>query len=331
MLEQDQVARVIEAALLASEQPLTVERLQALFGADEADRQTLRDALAQLEEDCRERGYELKQVASGYRFQVRQELSPWISRMWEERPPRYSRALMETLALIAYRQPVTRGDIEEVRGVAVGSNIVRTLLEREWVRVVGYKEVPGRPAMYATTKAFLDYFNLKSLDELPPLAEIRALTEPHVDELAQAGPEYAEGLPAPEPNAESEEGEDEKEGEDGGSQGDDKKSTRESDSDDRADDQVAEVNGDISTEAAVDADGGANIEAQVEDAEEGKAAVKGDTQATGNEASSDAPASNSNGHDAGDTGDENGVGGHASEIVHDEPARDAGTRSTGSA
>jgi segregation and condensation protein B len=193
-LDQPQVMRILEAALLAADQPLTVDRLVALFDEGEVDRQRVRDALGALEEACRDRGYELKQVASGYRFQVRQEFSLWISRMWEERPPRYSRALMETLALIAYRQPVTRGDIEEVRGVAVSSNIVRTLLERDWIRVVGYREVPGRPALYATTKAFLDYFNLKGLDELPPLAEIRALTEPHVDELVQAGPEYAEGL-----------------------------------------------------------------------------------------------------------------------------------------
>jgi segregation and condensation protein B len=194
MLEQDQVERIVEAALMAADQPLTLERLLALFGDDEADRQRVRDALSGLEARCLGRGFELKLVASGYRFQVRQELSPWISRMWEERPPRYSRALMETLALIAYKQPVTRGDIEEVRGVSVSSNIMRTLLERDWIRVVGYREVPGRPAIYATTKAFLDYFNLQSLDQLPPLAEIRALTEPHVEDLVHAGPEYAEGL-----------------------------------------------------------------------------------------------------------------------------------------
>ena len=147
----------------------------------------------ELEGECAGRGIELKRVASGYRFQVRQELAPWMSRMWEDRPPRYSRAVLETLALIAYKQPVTRGDIEQVRGVAVSSNIVRTLLERDWIRVVGYREVPGRPAMYGTTKTFLDYFNLKSLDELPTLPEIRALIEPIEAELAGAGPEYVEG------------------------------------------------------------------------------------------------------------------------------------------
>jgi segregation and condensation protein B len=203
MLDHEQIVRIIEAALLAAEQPLAVDRLLALFDEGEADRQAIRDAVEALEQGCASRGYELKLVASGYRFQVRQELSPWISRLWDERPPRYSRAMMETLALIAYKQPVTRGDIEEVRGVAVSSNIMRTLLERDWIRVVGYREVPGRPAIYATTKAFLDYFNLRSLDELPPLAEIRALTEPHVDDLVQAGPEYAEGLLGDVPEAQA--------------------------------------------------------------------------------------------------------------------------------
>lgn len=194
MMETEQVKRIVEAALLCADEPLTVDRLSRLFGEDESDRATVRDVLQTIEAECAPRGYELKRVASGYRFQARQDLSPWVSRLWDERPPRYSRALMETLALIAYKQPITRGDIEEVRGVSVSSNIVRTLLERDWVRVVGYREVPGRPAMYGTTKGFLDYFNLKSLDELPPLAEIRSLLEVHEDELVEAGPEYAEGL-----------------------------------------------------------------------------------------------------------------------------------------
>ena len=138
-----------------------------------------------LKKKSEHRGVELKKVASGYRYQVRQSLSVWVRRLWDEKPPRYSRALLETLALIAYKQPVTRGDIEQVRGVSVGQNIMRTLIEREWIRVVGQREVPGRPSMYGTTRAFLDYFNLKSLDELPPLAEIRALIEPAlvVDEV----------------------------------------------------------------------------------------------------------------------------------------------------
>ncbi len=193
MLEDQQIKQIVEAALLCTDEPLTIELLERIFAADECDRATLKAALERIEQDCAERGIELKRVASGYRFQVRQTLSPWMSRMWEDRPPRYSRAVLETLALIAYKQPVTRGDIEQVRGVAVSSNMVRTLLERDWIRVVGYREVPGRPAMYGTTKTFLDYFNLKGLDELPTLPEIRALIEPVEAELAGAGPEYFEG------------------------------------------------------------------------------------------------------------------------------------------
>jgi segregation and condensation protein B len=190
-LERNQIKQIIEAALLCAEQPLSNDQLFALFAEGECDRVVLRDLLEEIERDCADRGYELRHVASGYRFQVRQSLAPWMGRMWQERPPRYSRALLETLALVAYKQPVTRGDIEQVRGVSVSSNIIRTLLERDWIRVVGFREVPGRPAMYGTSKAFLDYFNLKSLDELPPLAEIKALLEPIEAELAEAGPEYA--------------------------------------------------------------------------------------------------------------------------------------------
>jgi len=193
MLENQRVKQIVEAALLCADEPLTIDLLERLFAEDECDKTMLKAVLEQIELDCAERGVELKRVASGYRFQVRQELAPWMSRMWEDRPPRYSRAVLETLALIAYKQPVTRGDIEQVRGVTVNSNMVRTLLERDWIRVVGYREVPGRPAMYGTTKAFLDYFNLKSLDELPTLPEIRALIEPIEAELASAGPEYLEG------------------------------------------------------------------------------------------------------------------------------------------
>jgi len=145
-------------------------------------RQAIRTALAEIEYALEGRGYELKRVASGYRFQIRQSMSPWVSRLKETRPPRFSRALMETLALIAYKQPATRGDIEAVRGVSVSPNIMRTLLERGWISVVGQRAVPGRPTLYGTTRAFLDYFNLRSLDELPPLSEIRALVDPHVAE-----------------------------------------------------------------------------------------------------------------------------------------------------
>ena len=170
------LVQILEGALMAAGEPLSLQRLSALF--DEFDRPSnddLREAIAEVDKRCQGRGYELVQVASGYRFQVRQHLSTWVGRLWQERPQRYSRALLETLSLIAYRQPITRGEIEEIRGVAVSSNIIKTLQERDWVRVVGHRDVPGRPAMYATTRQFLDYFNLKSLEELPPLAEIKEL------------------------------------------------------------------------------------------------------------------------------------------------------------
>lgn len=171
-----ELAVLLEAYLLAAGRPLSLERLAELFEEDgRPEPGQLRDALAILGRSCQGRAFELKEVASGYRLQVRERFAPWVGRLWEERPQRYSRALLETLALIAYRQPITRGEIEEVRGVAVNSNIIRTLQEREWVRVVGYREVPGRPAMLATTRTFLDHFNLKSLDELPPLAVLREM------------------------------------------------------------------------------------------------------------------------------------------------------------
>lgn len=170
------LVQIIEGALMAAGEPLSIQRLSQLF--DEFDRPSnddIRTAVEQVAARCEGRGYELKQVASGYRFQVRQNLSTWVGRLWQERPQKYSRALLETLSLIAYRQPITRGEIEEIRGVAVSSNIIKTLQERDWVRIVGHRDVPGRPAMYATTRQFLDYFNLKSLEELPPLAEIKEL------------------------------------------------------------------------------------------------------------------------------------------------------------
>ncbi len=168
--------QIIEGALLAAGRPVTVAQLADLFEEHERPENTaIRGALKEIAERCEGRGFELQEVASGFRYQVRQSLSPWVARLWHERPQKYSRALLETLALIAYRQPITRGEIEEIRGVAVSSNIIKTLHEREWIRVVGHRDVPGRPAMYATTRQFLDYFNLKSLDQLPALAEIRDL------------------------------------------------------------------------------------------------------------------------------------------------------------
>jgi segregation and condensation protein B len=170
------LVQIIEGALLAAGRPLTVAQLAELFDEHERPEGTaIREALSEAAARCEGRGFELQEVAGGFRFQVRQSLSSWVMRLWHERPQKYSRALLETLALIAYRQPITRGEIEEIRGVAVSSNIVKTLHEREWIRVVGHRDVPGRPAMYATTRQFLDYFNLKSLDQLPALAEIRDL------------------------------------------------------------------------------------------------------------------------------------------------------------
>ena len=176
MIDGDQLKGILEGAMLAAGEPLSVERMTRLFQENECpDAAAISAALQSLAQDCQGRGFELKEVGSGWRLQVRQDLSPWVGRLWEEKPARYSRALLETLALIAYRQPVTRGEIEGVRGVSVSSNIIRTLLDREWVRVVGHRDVPGRPAMYATTKGFLDYFNLKNLNELPTLEAIRDL------------------------------------------------------------------------------------------------------------------------------------------------------------
>lgn len=183
-MEQDQLNSIIEAALLAAAQPLSLTQLSALFGEEEKPAPgAIEKALEQLAEACVGRGVELREVASGYRYQVRQEVHPWVARLWTERQTRYSRALLETLALIAYRQPITRGEIEQIRGVAVSSNIIRTLEERDWIRVVGYRDVPGKPALLGTSRVFLDYFNLKSLDQLPPLAEIRDLEdlEPELD------------------------------------------------------------------------------------------------------------------------------------------------------
>ena len=177
-MEFEILKRIVEAALLASSAPLSLPQLFTLFAEDELpSHDDLARALDELARDSEGRGIELKEVASGFRYQVRPEVNPWVSRLWTERQTRYSRAQLETLALIAYRQPITRGEIENIRGVAVSSNIIKTLEEREWIRTVGHRDVPGKPELFGTTRAFLDYFNLKSLDELPPLAEIRDLSD----------------------------------------------------------------------------------------------------------------------------------------------------------
>jgi len=180
-MQQQQLKNVIEAVLMSAEKPLKVNDIEALFvgDTDMPSRNDIRKALQDLTEDYQGRGFELKEVASGFRIQVVQDYAEWVGRLWEEKPARYTRALLETLALIAYRQPITRGEIEEVRGVSVSSNIIKTLQEREWIKVLGHKDVPGKPALYGTSKTFLDYFNLKSLEDLPTLAELKDLDQIH--------------------------------------------------------------------------------------------------------------------------------------------------------
>ncbi len=185
-MSQEKVKNILEAAMFAAQRPLTVDDLAALFeGSDWApERKAIREALATLTEEWQERGIELVEVSSGFRFQVRKEFSGWLGTLWSERPPRYTHALLETLALIAYRQPITRGEIEDVRGVSVSPSIIKTLTDREWVRVLGHKDVPGRPELFGTTREFLDSFSLKSLDQLPPLRDIKDIDEMHDDLFA---------------------------------------------------------------------------------------------------------------------------------------------------
>lgn len=187
-MNSEMLRKIIEGAIMAAGKPIDIARLETLFEETERPpRDQIRAALEEIQAGYQDCGFELVQVASGYRFQVRQQLSEWVNRLWEEKPKRYSRAMLETLALIAYRQPLTRGDIEAVRGVAVSSDIIKSLQERDWVRVVGHRDVPGRPALYATTKQFLDYFNIKSLEYLPTLGDIKDFSELDPDlELALA-------------------------------------------------------------------------------------------------------------------------------------------------
>jgi len=178
LMDQDLINRIVEGALLAANQPLTLAQLHSLFPEDQpAPNGSVEQALEFLRGDCANRGVELVELASGFRYQVKADVHAWVSRLWTERKTKYTRATLETLALIAYRQPITRGEIEQVRGVAVSSNIIQALEEREWIRVVGHRDVPGKPALFGTTKAFLDYFGLKRLDELPPLSELRDIGE----------------------------------------------------------------------------------------------------------------------------------------------------------
>jgi segregation and condensation protein B len=182
-MNREKIKFIIEAVLMVSDKPLNIAQIEALFVKDmgEVDRELIKSAIEALQGDYRDRGIELKEVASGYRMQVRSEYAEWVNRMFEGRPPRYSRALLETLAIVAYRQPVTRAEIEDIRGVGISSTIIKTLQEREWIRVVGHKDVPGHPELLATTREFLDYFNLKKLSDLPSLSEIRELTKLNPD------------------------------------------------------------------------------------------------------------------------------------------------------
>jgi segregation and condensation protein B len=189
LMENAIVKKIVEAAILAAGQPLSLLQLHGLFLENEpVGSEAVAQAIEELRGDYADRGVELVEVASGFRFQVRSDVHPFVARLWTERQTKYSRALLETLSLVAYRQPITRAEIEQIRGVAVSSNMVRTLEEREWIRVVGHRDVPGKPALFGTTRQFLDYFNLKSLDQLPPLAEIRDIEElePQL-ELPEAG------------------------------------------------------------------------------------------------------------------------------------------------
>lgn len=195
-MNREKVKYIIEAALMVSEKPLSVTRLLSLFGQDseEVDRSIIREALDELQQDYVGRGIELKEVASGFRIQVNGDYADWVNRLFDERPPRYSRALLETLAIIAYRQPLTRAEIEDIRGVSVSSSIIRTLQEREWIRIVGHRDVPGKPELLATTSEFLDYFNLKKLSDLPTLSEIK--------ELSQVNPDLFDSLEEQQPTDE---------------------------------------------------------------------------------------------------------------------------------
>jgi segregation and condensation protein B len=215
-MDPAEIKHFIEAALLAAGRPLNVEQIQSLFdGRMTPERSEIRQAVTTLNEEYEGRGILISEVASGFRVQVRSGMADQLQKLWEERPPRYSRAMFETLALVAYRQPITRGEIEEIRGVSVSSNIVRTLLEREWVRIVGHRDVPGRPEMFGTTKFFLDYFGLKKLDDLPPLADLSdweslrvQLNLPEVEEEAGEGDSEGTDLPVLYPEIPAEEADD---------------------------------------------------------------------------------------------------------------------------
>lgn len=196
----EKLKNILEAALMAADAPLAIGQLQAMFeeDADRPDKTAIRQALEELAGNYEHRGVELREVASGFRFQVCRDYAPWVNRLQEEKPQRYSRALLETLAIVAYRQPVTRGEIEDIRGVSISSSIIRTLQEREWIRVVGHRDVPGRPELLATTRQFLDYFNLRKLSDLPPLSEIKDFEKINPDLFESLDPGQNEAAPVQE-------------------------------------------------------------------------------------------------------------------------------------
>jgi len=194
---ENKLIQIIEAALLSASRPLKIEEIQRLFPKGQTpDKEDIKDTLNEIEELCANRGVELKRVSSGYRMQVKQSLSEYIAKLWEEKPQKYTKATLETLALIAYRQPITRGEIEEIRGVSVGTQLIRGILERGWIKIVGQRDVPGRPSLYATTKEFLDYFGLQHLRELPDLPDL-----PDVDSIDMELP-LEEEKEHPEPQSE---------------------------------------------------------------------------------------------------------------------------------
>jgi segregation and condensation protein B len=257
-MEIAELKRILEAAILAANTPQTLVQLNDLFGDDNPPGvDSIHAAIELLQSDYADRGVALVEVASGWRFQVRPEMQVWVSRLWTERQPKYTRALLETLALIAYRQPVTRAEIEQIRGVAVSSNIIRTLEEREWIRVLGHRDVPGKPALFGTTRQFLDYFGLKSLDQLPPLAELRDLSElePQLD-LDRIAPVAVAGRLAADSDAEN--------------------------------DADAEAEADTDTDADADADDGQD-EAAAGDSELESLPIESDDEELGDEFDSDEP------------------------------------------
>ena len=243
-----ELVNILEASLLVAGKPLSLNQIEALFEheSDKPDRDKLRNALDLLGESLTTRGIELVEVASGFRLQARQDYAPWVANLMQERAPRYSRALLETLVLIAYRQPITRGEVEDVRGVAVSTNIIRTLLEREWIRVLGHKDVPGRPAIYGTTKQFLDYFNLKRIDELPTLSEIK--------DLDQIDPDLAKEVALLEAQALAEQGEDTDAAAATDDEPHDSDTDSDTDDDSAGDDSAGDASNDTESDAVADSD-----------------------------------------------------------------------------